>query len=224
MLTRFLLPGRASVSVGRLFATSAPRWNVPTAKTEEQSEEDVYREWVMWVKGTATAPLARKEQKIVTPKKEQIAANIVTQIETLIAKRNTAEAKALLKEERIVKVSLKKRQENTSWQKLGELPSRPLSVYTAVHFASAMRPGEKIEVAMKRIHRQYTALTAKQRFPYEEKAASNFKVREAVMKRIHSPSKAEQHFPFEEKAVTNLAASAKIQGLKANPLHSLPQG
>ena len=40
MLTRVVLPHGARLSIGRLFATSVPRWNVPTP-----------------VKGTATAPL-----------------------------------------------------------------------------------------------------------------------------------------------------------------------
>ena len=194
MLTRVVLPHGARLSIGRLFATSVPRRNVPTSVAVEQSDEDVYREWVMWVKGTATEPLARKEQEAenkpystqrairkakLEARKEQIAADIVAQIESLIAKRNAAEAKASLKQERIAAnvVAQKAKTSSLKWQKLGELPSRPLSVYTAVHFASAMQPGENIEVAMTRIHSQYKALTAEQRFPYEEKAASNLKVK-----------------------------------------------
>ena len=94
MLTRVLLPRVAAVSVGRLFATSVPRWNVPTS-----------------VEGTATAALdadairarlaqikaAQKAQ--LKDRKERIRASIVARK----AKRVEMSARHDLKERMIAK-------------------------------------------------------------------------------------------------------------------------
>ena len=165
MLTRIVLPRGAAMSVGRLFATSVPRWNVPTS-----------------VEGTATKDgliAKRKEIRVQLQeirvaaretKRKQISAQLLFRKEQAAARvvNKSTEATAALKKVK-----------TTPWGKLGKLPSRPFQVYMAERFASGRQPNEKIGVTMKRIYSQFKELTAEQRLLYEEEAAANLKVREA---------------------------------------------
>ena len=63
MLTRVLLPRRSAVSVGRLFSTSVPRWNIPTSDPSSIGDQQSLDS----IEVTATAPLdAIKAQPLKT--------------------------------------------------------------------------------------------------------------------------------------------------------------
>ena len=135
MLTRFVLRRGAAVSVGRLFATSVPRWNVPTsvaaARLAKRKEIDVLR---------ARKAVARKEQAVVRASLEMVMESTATAIKARPKKTQRIAANIVArKAKRVAVVAARQRKEKLDVK--GEEGRELSNFYTRFGFVSKKPDG-----------------------------------------------------------------------------------